>query len=171
MGRGTILKTKIQFKKTKIDLNFDLCTGTDKIKEHCNEQRRLVQLSTENKMQELNKINECLLAEIDEFEMKCNQSYSAKDDKEKIDRILNEANTFLNEKKEYLKQIQLNKEEIACFNKLAENLQLDLNKERKSLMRKIFGKKLIKFDSNVNLIDSKTIGIIEYEKLDEPSVI
>ena len=50
MERGTILKTKIQFKKTKIDLNFDLCTGTDKIKKHCNEQRRLVQLAYENKI-------------------------------------------------------------------------------------------------------------------------
>ena len=53
-------KLKINLKNIEAliqDLNFDICNGSERIKEHCNEQRRLVQLSTENKMQELNKIN------------------------------------------------------------------------------------------------------------------
>ena len=44
-----------KLKSIKIDLSFDLCTGSDKIKEHCNEQCRLVQLAYENKIQELKK--------------------------------------------------------------------------------------------------------------------
>jgi hypothetical protein len=153
------------------DLNFDLFNGSDKIKEYCNEQRRLVQLSTENKMQELNKINEGLMSKIDEFEMKCKQCYSAIDDsfKEKINRLIKEAKYFLNEKQEYLKQIQINDEELKTFIELGEYCQLDLNREHKALKRKMFGKKL-KFNMNLSVIDSETIGLIEYEKLEEPSV-
>ena len=47
-----------------------------KIKEYCIEQRRLVQLSTENKIQEINNINEQLIKQIDDFKNQCILSYS-----------------------------------------------------------------------------------------------
>ena len=152
------------------DLNINFDNGFDKIKEHCNEQRRLVNMAIENKIQELNKINEETMAKIDEFEMMCKKSFSGIDIsfKEKLDQVINEANTFLNEKKEYLKQIQLNEEVITNFNKQAEHLQGELNKELNILKSKIFGKKLIRFNSNLEKIDSKIIGFIDYDSLMSP---
>ena len=149
------------------ELKFDFNDGSDKIKEHCNEQRRLVQLATENAMQELNKINEELITEIDNFEIECMKYYSVIDNsfKEKLNRLIDEAKSFLNEKQEYLKQIQLDEDELESFNKLSENLQIDLNNELKDLKRKIFGYKLIKFNSNSNKINSRILGFIDYEKL------
>jgi hypothetical protein len=149
------------------ELKFDFNDGSDKIKEHCNEQRRLVQLATENAMQELNKINEELITEIDNFEIECMKYYSVIDNsfKEKLNRLIDEAKSFLNEKQEYLKQIQLDEDELESFNKLSENLHIDLNNELKDLKRKIFGYKLIKFNSNSNKINSRILGFIDYEKL------
>jgi len=132
-------KLKINLQKIATlshDLNINFDNGFDKIKEHCNEQRGLVNMAIENKIQELNKINE--------------------------------ANTFLNEKKAYLKQIQHNEEVITNFNKQAEHLQGELNKELNILKSKIFGKKLIRFNSNLEKIDSKIIGFIDYDSLMSP---
>jgi hypothetical protein len=144
--------------------------SNDKIKEHCNEQRGLVNMAIENKIQELNKINEETMAKIDEFEMMCKKSFSGIDIsfKKKLDQVINEANTFLNEKKAYLKQIQLNEEVLTNFNKQAEHLQGELNKELNILKSKIFGKKLIRFNSNLEKIDSKIIGFIDYDSLMSP---
>ena len=52
-------------------LKFDLENGIDNIKEYCIEQKRLVQLSVENKMKELNDLNEEFVKEIDENEGDC----------------------------------------------------------------------------------------------------
>ncbi len=154
-----------KLKSIKIDLSFDLCTGSDKIKEHCNEQRRLVQLAYENKIQELNTIIEKLMAEIDKFEMECKQSYSNLDDsfKDKVNRLINEAKSFLDEKQEYLKQMQLDEDEIIRINKISEDFQIELQKELTNLKKKIFGKKLIIFNSNLCKISPKTLGQMDYE--------
>jgi hypothetical protein len=149
------------------ELKFNFENGSDKIKEHCNEQRRLVQLATENTMEELNKINEELITEIYNFEIECIKCYSAIDVsfKEKLNRLIDEAKSFLNEKQEYLKQIELDEDELKTFNNLSANLQIDLNKELKDLKSKIFGHKLIRFNSNSNKINSSILGFIDYEKL------
>jgi hypothetical protein len=149
------------------ELKCDFENGSDKIKEHCNEQRSLVQLATENTIEELNKINEELITQIDNFEIECIKCYSVIDNsfKEKLNRLIDEAKSFLNEKQEYLKQIQLDEDELKTFNNLSANLQIDLNKELKDLKSKIFGHKLIRFNSNSNKINSSILGFIDYEKL------
>jgi hypothetical protein len=160
------LKINLQkLEALKRELKFNFENGSDKIKEHCNEQRRLVQLATENTMEELNKINEELITEIDNFEIECIKCYSAIDVsfKEKLNRLIDETKSFLNEKQEYLKQIQLDEDELKTFNNLSANLQIDLNKELKDLKSKIFGHKLIRFNSNSNKINSSILGFIDYE--------
>ena len=49
--------------------------GIDKIKEHCDEQIRLIQLSTENRIEQINKLNDELIEIIRDFERKCIQSF------------------------------------------------------------------------------------------------
>jgi hypothetical protein len=45
--------------------------------------------------------------------------------KKKIYHLINVAKTFLNEKQEYLGQIQVDKNELKSFNILAKNLKID----------------------------------------------
>lgn len=89
--------------------------------------------------------------------------------KEELNKILNEANIFINEKQAYLHKLKINDEEIKVFNKESEDLQTALNEKSKKLKNSIFDNKLIKFLSNVQNINQFEIGNFNYEQL-EPSV-
>ena len=58
------------------ELTFNITNGNDKIKYHCSELKRLVQLSTEQKIIELNNLNEILVKKIDNYEKECTLRYS-----------------------------------------------------------------------------------------------
>ena len=151
--------------------NFE--NGTDVITEYCNEQIRLIQLSTENKIEEINKLNDELIAFVKEYEKTCIESYLNKNKptiEEDINKIIHEANTFLNEKQAYLHQYQTDDEEIKPFNKSSEDLQLALNEKSKKLKSSIFNYKLIRFLLNTKEIGKFEIGIFDYENSREPIV-
>jgi len=82
----------------------DYENGTDIIKEYyCNEQIRLIQLSTEKKIEQINKLSDELIAFIKEYERSCIESYLNKNKpsiKEDINKMIQETNTFLNVKKD-----------------------------------------------------------------------
>jgi hypothetical protein len=150
----------------------DYENGNDVIKEFCNEQIRLIQLSTENKIEQINKLSDELIAFVKEYERMCIESYSNKSMliKEDIKNTIQEANTFLNEKQAYLQKYKIDDEEIKEFNKTSEELQLDLNGKLKKLKSLIFNGKLIKFISNSRQINKFELGNFEYEILKEPTV-
>ena len=91
--------------RSKIQLLWSDCeNGNDIIREYCNEQIRLIQLSTENKIEQINKLSDELIAFVREYERTCIESYSSKNKSiinEDINKIINEANTFINEKQAY----------------------------------------------------------------------
>ena len=69
------LKQNLTIAKEKLDsFTFDLNNSEFKIKEHCLELRRLVQLSTEKKISEINRLNQDLIDQIDDYETKCLKS-------------------------------------------------------------------------------------------------
>ena len=136
--------------------------GTDIITEYCNEQIRLIQLSTENRIEQINKLNYELIEYVKEYERSCIESYLNKNKptiKEDINKIIQEANAFLNEKQAYLQQFQINDEEIKLFNKLSEDLQLAMNEKSKKLKSLIFNNKLIKFLSYTKEINKFELGM------------
>ena len=59
--------------ETLDEITFDVENSDLKVKEHCAELRRLVQLSTEKKIEQINRQNELLIMEIDDYETKCIQ--------------------------------------------------------------------------------------------------
>lgn len=155
-------------------LLFSDCeNGHDIISEYCNEQIRLIQLSTENKIEQINKLSDELIAFIREYERKCVESYlnNKKLIKVEIDKILNEANIFINEKQAYLQQYKIDDKEIKKFNKRSEELQTILSKKSKKLKYSIFDNNLIRFISNAQKIDKFEIGNFDYGHLNEPLVI
>ena len=142
----------------------DYENGTDIIKEYCNEQIRRIQLSTENKIEQINKLNDELIAFVKDYERMCIESYSNKSMliKEGLNKIIQEANTFLNEKQAYLQNLKTDDEEIKVFNKESEDLHLVLNEISKKQKSLIFNDKLMKFLSNTKEINKYEIGNFYY---------
>jgi hypothetical protein len=153
-------------------LGSDYETGTYLITEYCNEQIRLIQLSTENKIEQINKLSDQLIAFVKEFERNFIEYYLDKNKllKEEIFKIINETNTFINEKQAYLQQLITDDDEIKVFNKASNELQIALNKKSEKLKSLIFNEKLIKFISNNKEINKYALGNFDYEQLREPSV-
>jgi hypothetical protein len=89
--------------------------GIDKIKEYCFEQIRLIQLSTENRIEQINKINDELIETIREYERKCIQYFLDKNDqiKNSLDKLIGDAAIFVRDKQEYLNQFKI--EYSFCF--------------------------------------------------------
>jgi len=146
--------------------------GTDLIAEYCNEQIRLIQLSTENKIEQMNKLSDELIAFVREYERTCIELYSNKNKtvKEYLNKTINEANTFLNEKQVYLQQLKTDDDEIKVFNSTCEKLQTDLSRKVVKLKSLIFNNRLIKFISNTKDINKHELGYFDYEQLKERSV-
>jgi hypothetical protein len=153
-------------------ISYDCENGEDKIKEHCDEQIRKIQLSTEKTIEKINKFNEDLIAFVKEYEKMCIQSYSKnnKSLKEEINKIVQEANTFINEIQAYLKQYQIDDEEIKEFNKKSEDLHFTLNEKLRKIKCLTFDNRIIKFLSNKKEINKFELGNFDYEHLREPSV-
>ena len=128
----------------------DCENGPDVIREYFNEQIRLIQLSTENKIEQINKLSDELIAFLKEYEQKCIESYlnKHKTTKEDTSKIIKEVNIFINEKQAYLQQLKIDDEEIKVFNKASEDLHSALKEKSKKLKSLIFDGKLIKFLSN-----------------------
>jgi hypothetical protein len=84
---------------------------TDIFREYFNEQKKLIQLSTENKIEQINKFNDELIAFVKEYERSCIESYSIKNKpliKEHINKTIQDAHTFFKEnqdKIEYIKKL------------------------------------------------------------------
>jgi len=155
-------------------------TNTDKlidiIKEHCMEQINLIQLSTEKKIEQLNKLNEQFIGIVKHYETKCVQSVLFQNKNESVIRVqmnklVEEANLFLIEKQAYLDELKINEDEMKQFNFKSEDLQSRLNKESAKLNHLIFDSKLIRFISNTNEMNKFELGIIDYEQLGETTVI
>jgi hypothetical protein len=62
-----ILKSNLKFFDENLKhIDLEMQNGADRIHDHCDELRRIVQLSTEEKILELNQINEALISQIDD---------------------------------------------------------------------------------------------------------
>ncbi len=162
---------KIESLINELKLNFE--NGADQVKEYCQEQRRLVQLATEKKIQELQTINEKLIKEIDEFETESidtllngNETFQIKSD-----QIIDEANKFLKEKEEYLKKSNINDDEIKEFNKLSEDLHLKLNEEITLAKASAFKSTIIEFKPNINEFYKSIIGSFNYKQVNPYSSV
>jgi len=155
-------------------LLIDLDNGIEIIQEHCMEQIRLIQLSTENKIEQINKLNNELIGVIKKYEKKCIQSFLNRNDSIKIamNKIISETDIFLKEKQAYLQQYKIDDDEMKKFNKKSEELKSALTKERIKLNDLIFENELIQFRTSSKAICESTLGYIGYELLTKlPTVI
>lgn len=148
------------------NLASDLNNGIDKIKEHCIELRREVQLRTEQKILEVNQLNEMLIQQIDDYEEECVQNFtSKKESKRAFDEIIVEINKFLDEKREYLRGFQINDTEIQKSNNIAQILKSKLENGMIYAKSFIFNKKLMLFESSRDRVNKNMLGFFRFKQL------
>jgi hypothetical protein len=143
------------------ELKFNSDIGLGIIKEHFITQKKLVQQTAENKIKEINISSETLIQKLDDYEDECIQSYLSKYDfKYKINELINEANEFIIDQNNLLKQAEL-------FDQEARELNAKLNQEIKKTKVLTFDNKLIKFYSNeIDFLDESVLGKIEIKPME-----
>jgi len=159
------LKTNLdKLDSLKRRLKFDLESGNDNVKIYCNEQKRRVQLAFEKMMQVLNDLNEAFIKQIDDYEMDCIKQSKIMNEtaKANLENLINEANNFVSEQKEFLNKLEIDDDEIESFNIISEDLHLKLDQELKNCKSLSFGSKLLKYNPNST---ETLIGSIDYERI------
>jgi len=161
------LKSNLNEMRKAID-SFTNClnNGADNVKEHCIELRRLVQLSSEQKIAEINQLNDVFIKQIDQYQAKCIQNCTTNNTiRSKFLIMINEMNKFYNEKTLYLKGHKITDTHVLEANKTAKSIISKLSNEHKSLESFIFNTNKIKFTINTQKLESKLVGSFLFEKL------
>lgn len=163
------LKTNLKKLKSILsDLELIGQNGDFKIKDHCDEQRRLIQLNKEIKILELNdepledeELYETLQVIVDDYEKDCIKSLSNKKEfKKLITDIVQETNGFMFSTQSNLEEYAVNETQIEISNELCQSIILQLNQEVENLNGELFNNEIIKYDSNTNNIEFEPISFV-----------
>ncbi len=166
--------------------NFD-SQSIQELNEHCQEQKCLVQLAAELKIEtlenkskkrkfdktndkeenidQINRSNKELIEVINDYEQTCINEFLHKTSTIKVSfsQLVDEANTFLDIKQAYLNREQTNDGEIQIFNLESIELQSKLNKELKKAKYLIFNNKKIVFINEITAIVTP-LGYFDYDE-------
>jgi hypothetical protein len=129
----------------KLALENDL--GADKIKEYYEDLRNEVQLHLEELIESLKKQSSELIRKIDEYEIEAALKFDAYYNIE-MDDFLSETRRFHEKWADYLKQFEINKEELKLASLETKKLQHKLNKESDLFLSKLFRFNLAKFEKS-----------------------
>lgn len=146
------LKSNLKFMKNNLNqLDLDIENGSEKIVDHCIELRRLVQLSTEEKILELNKINETLISQIDDYEKEA----IAKFQKETISLPdffdnKNDIQLFLSETNDYLNSFRIDDKKVNDTNERALQYKKFIGKQMKIFKTLLFNNRIMDFEVSNN---------------------
>jgi hypothetical protein len=88
--------------------------GTDQVKEYCIELRNQVHLQTDILLEQVHQFNEAVIAEIDEYEKKCVDSYQQKSVRYQTanKKFLTKLKKFYNENSQYLTEFKIDEQKI-----------------------------------------------------------
>ncbi len=145
-----LIEAQTELKQFKFYIN----NQENKIHDYSTELKRLVQLKSEEKIAEINKINEFLIFKIDEFtsenvqNLKINKKFEYKNE---IDQLNAQVES-------YLAKSELNNKELQEAKKTAYQLKKAINSESFKLEICLFGDKMLGFETNDNLIDENCLG-------------
>jgi hypothetical protein len=147
-------------------LNYDMNHGEDSIKEHCIELRRMIQLATEKKIQELIAKSELLIQRVHSYEQDTVEKYAKNTEyKKMLSTVVDEVNSFLKDQKRYLSQFIINENEIGFSNMKLEELRLKVE-ENLNIKKTLFDNRLMSFCINKTQVDESLIGNISFERID-----
>jgi hypothetical protein len=121
--------------------------GADKIKEYCDRLRNKVQLHLEEFNKSINKQSMKLFEMIDKYENEATLKYDNHDTdfNLRLDDFLSETHAFHKKWTDYLKQFEINDEELKLASKEAKKLQKEINKESDMMLEQTFNFNMLKF--------------------------
>ena len=154
--------------------------GEDKIKEYCDGLRNEVQLHLEETTESLKKQSLELIRKIDEYEKETKLKFDANHNL-RLDTFLRETRQFHDKWASYLKQFEIDDQELNLASNETKKLKAKLNKESELLLSNAFSFNLLKFKKSTPCFGSfvndgvkqsymKTLeNIIGYQLRIEPS--
>ena len=153
--------------KKLTQFSSDLSNGSNLVKEHCSKLRNEVQLETEILIQKIQKFNENMINEINEYESKQVSSL------EKNNLPTNDFNDFVDETKKfhenyvkYLKNYEIDNSEIEKAIKESKKLFKRFFGENQKLKKNIFNENMIKYEKNNLKVFQNILGSLFLEKIE-----
>jgi hypothetical protein len=146
------------FNKSNI-LKHRLDHRDDYVKEHCNEIRNKVQLATEEAILQINKFNERLIDKVDEYENDLIQLNTNNNElMEHFQKLIDEIDLFKIKTNEYLKEYNLNDDNLIKLNSNAIILRDKAETEIYSLNNSILDDRIMSFEPNKEVINQMILG-------------
>jgi hypothetical protein len=162
------LKHKLGEIKTKCEgLETNTSNGIYQIQEHCNKMRNDVHLRAEIVIEQVHQITESLIAEIDEYEKECVDSFNSKIDeyRNKFGKLLVETNDFYNNTSKYINEFKVDKNLVDESLANANELICKLNQESFLFEKLKFNERIIQFTNSSLQFVKELIGSLSNKRL------
>ena len=152
------LTKKLLFEINNVELSVD---------DHFKEQERLVQLTTEEMIEEIYKRRDVLLQQLSERRRVCiNNSAKLEKFQEKTNKIANQVNKQLEKDRAYLNQLQLDDNSTAASNDKLALLKCQVERERFEIKKALFNGHLMQFNPAKRETDGENIiGSFDFDKI------
>lgn len=164
--KSTVNSIRNRLRKLELALN----NGADVIHEYCSELRRLSQLAAETNIQEIQKINDDIIKQIDEFEVDRVKRFNLNRDAKlsHVAKLVNELVKFENESKlarEYLNQPDLNDNTTLKYLNRTSDLESALILKEREVERLVFNDYLMLFKPNELIRSIGTLKVIQSSEI------
>jgi len=151
---------------TKQNIESTLECGDATIRDHCDKVRNDMQLAIEQTHAKLDEIHKDFMDEIDNHEKECQAKFkSIQQNKQDIEKALNESNELLSKSNNLLKQFKIDQTDLSTLAKSAHLLLSNLERMKDGIQSNMFNESLLKFDRKVT-IDSSVIGKIVKQNIE-----
>jgi hypothetical protein len=150
------MKNKCDELKTKINTE----NGIDQIQDHCAKLINRVDLRTEILIEQRNQMNQRMIAEIDENEKVCIQTFNDKigEFREESGTLIDEIDDFFDKNSKYLTQFKIAEKVITNSLENTIGLKRKLNKECDKLQKIKFNNRITQFTNSSFEFEEKLIG-------------
>jgi hypothetical protein len=152
--------------KTKQAIESTMESGDAKIRDHCDKVRNDMQLAIEQAHAKLDEFHKDFMDEIDNHEKECQAKFKTiQQNKEDIEKALNESNELLSISNNLLKQFNIDQTELATLIEGANLILTKLDTIKDGLQTNMFNESLLKFEKQKS-IDSNLVGKIVKQNIE-----
>jgi hypothetical protein len=151
---------------TKQSIESTLECGDATIRDHCDKVRNDMQLAIEQAHAKLDEFHKDFMHEIDNHEKECQAKFKTiQQNKEDIEKALNESNELLSKSNQLLKQYRIDQTEFPTLFENAQSLLTNLEQIKDGIQREMFNGSLLKFEKQKSF-DSNMIGKIVKQNIE-----
>ena len=129
------------------------------ITEDCKELRRQVELTKEEKIEEINLHCDALFKKISTYQEKCLKKYKEmSQSKQLTNELIKLVNDSIQKQNVYLNQLTIDDKETMACNQKMNDLKIQIGNRRKNIKKTIFENQIMKFQRNTASIDEEFLG-------------